>query len=61
MQQQAKFGAYEYHHAITDLLKVKQIGIMEDYVMAFEILQFHVSLHNAGMDEIYFVSFYSWP
>ncbi|WVZ71682.1 LOW QUALITY PROTEIN: hypothetical protein U9M48_020237 [Paspalum notatum var. saurae] len=52
----AKFGVYDYQNAVTEFLDLKQTGTVEEYVAAFEELQFQVAAHNMGMDEVYFVS-----
>ncbi|WVZ94909.1 hypothetical protein U9M48_040738 [Paspalum notatum var. saurae] len=51
-----KFGVYEHRHALNDLLDLKQSGIVEEYVDAFETLQYQVSLHNGHMGDLYFVA-----
>ncbi|WVZ53952.1 hypothetical protein U9M48_004835 [Paspalum notatum var. saurae] len=51
-----KFGIYEYRDALNDLLDLKQTGTVEDYVAAFVDLQYQISLHNMGLDAVYFVS-----
>ncbi|WVZ50933.1 LOW QUALITY PROTEIN: hypothetical protein U9M48_002138 [Paspalum notatum var. saurae] len=53
---QAKFGVYDYQNAVTELLDLKQTGTVEEYVAAFEELQFQVAVHNVGIDEVCFVS-----
>jgi hypothetical protein len=53
---QAKFGAYDHQHAIDDLLELQQLDSVEDYVTAFEALQFQLTMHNQDMGEKYFVS-----
>lgn len=50
-----KFGAYDYQHAIDDLLELKQTGSVEDYVTAFEALQYQI-MHDEGMGDTYFIS-----
>ncbi|WVZ93178.1 hypothetical protein U9M48_039180 [Paspalum notatum var. saurae] len=51
-----KFGVYEHGHALHDLLELKKVGTVEEYVDAFETLQYQVSLHNGNMGNLYFVS-----
>jgi hypothetical protein len=53
---QHKFGAYDYHKAIQDLLSVKQEGSVEDYTQEFQAIQFQVSMFNVGFDELFFTS-----
>lgn len=53
---QAKFGAYDYQHAISALLELQQTGSVEEYVMAFEALQFQIVMHDQGMGGTYFIS-----
>lgn len=52
---QAKFGAYDYKHAIDSLLELKQTGTMEDYTTEFEALQYQITMVDQGMSETYFV------
>jgi len=51
-----KFGAYDYQHAIDDLLELHQTGTVEEYVSEFEALQYQVAMHDLGMGDTYFVS-----
>ena len=51
-----QFGSYDYRDSIGDLVTLTQIGSLEDYVTAFVDLQYQVSMHNLGLDEIYFVT-----
>jgi len=44
-----KFGAYNYQHAIDDLLELHQTGTVEEYVSEFEALQYQVAMHDLGM------------
>ena len=54
-------GSYEYRHAISDLVALTQMGSLEVYISAFIDLQYQVSVHNLGLDEVYFVTqFTSW-
>ena len=51
-----QFGSYDYRDSIGDLVTLTQTGSLEDYVTAFVDLQYQVSMHNLGLDEIYFVT-----
>ena len=51
-----KFGAYDYQHAIDELLELHQTGTVEEYVSEFEALQYQVAMHDLGMGDTYFVS-----
>ena len=51
-----QFGSYDYRDSIGDLVTLTQIGSLEDYISAFIDLQYQVSMHNLGLDEIYFVT-----
>lgn len=48
---QEKFGAFDYQHAIEELLELHQVDSVEDYVSAFEALQFQISMHDQGMGD----------
>jgi hypothetical protein len=51
-----KFGAYDYKKAIQELSALKQDGSVEEYTGEFEVVQFHVSMLNAGFDDMFFTS-----
>ena len=51
-----QFGSYAYRDSITDLIALEQDGSLDDYVAAFTNLQYQVSMHNTGFDEIFFVT-----
>lgn len=53
---QHKFGAFDYQHAIEELLELQQTGTVEEYVTAFEALQYQISMHDQGMGDTYFIS-----
>jgi hypothetical protein len=50
---QNKFGADDFRSAITDLLALKQTGTVEDYTIAFQALQYDISMHNSNYDELF--------
>lgn len=47
-----KFGAHEYREAIEELLELQQTDTVEQYVNAFEHLQFQITMHNTDWDEV---------
>jgi hypothetical protein len=51
-----KFGAYDYQHAIDELLELQQTGSVEDYVTEFQALQYHITMHDQSIRDTYFVS-----
>jgi hypothetical protein len=53
---EAKFGAYDYIHALNELLELKQATTVEDYATQFEDLQFQVEMHNNGYDATFFIT-----
>jgi hypothetical protein len=53
---EAKFGAFDYIHALNELLELKQTDSVEEYATAFENLQFQVEMHNSGYDTMFFVT-----
>nr|TKW10308.1 hypothetical protein SEVIR_6G154900v2 [Setaria viridis] len=53
---ETKFGAYDYVHALTELLELKQIGSMDEYVFEYESLQFLIEMHNTGYDKMFFIT-----
>jgi hypothetical protein len=55
---QNKFGADDFRSAINDLLALKQTGTVEDYTIAFQALQYDISMHNSNYDELFFASKY---
>lgn len=58
---ETQFGSYDYRDAISDLVALTQMGSLEVYISTFIDLQYQVSVHNLGLDEVYFVTqFTSW-
>lgn len=53
---QDKFGAFDYQHAIEEMLQLHQVESVEDYVSAFEASQFQISMHDQGIGDTYFIS-----
>lgn len=53
---QEKFGAFEYKHAIDELLDLQQTTTVEDYVEAFQNLHYQIIMHDPGMGETYFIT-----
>ena len=51
-----QFGSYDYRDSIGDLVTLTQTESLEDYITAFVDLQYQASMHNLGLDEIYFVT-----
>jgi len=51
-----KFGAHDYRDAMDELLNLRQTSSVEDYALAFENLQFEISMHTDGLDNTFFVS-----
>lgn len=53
---QEKFGAYDYQHAIDELLDLQQTGSVVEYAGEFEALQYQITMHDLGMGDVYFIS-----
>lgn len=51
-----KFGAYDYEHALAELLELKQTTSVGDYVTEYESLQFMIEMHNPGYDQTVFIT-----
>jgi hypothetical protein len=51
-----KFGKDDYRKALTELLELKQENTVEEYFREFQELQFQVSMHNEGYDDLFFAS-----
>ena len=51
-----QFGSYEYRDAIGELVSLYQEGTLEEYISAFVDLQYQITMHNTGMDQVYFVT-----
>jgi len=49
-----KFGAHDYRDAMDELLDLRQTSSVEDYALAFENLQFEISMHTDGLDNTFF-------
>ena len=55
---QEKFGADDYRNAINELVSLKQTRSVEEYTIAFQSLQFDISMHNCHYDELFFATTY---
>lgn len=53
---ETKFGANDYRQALGDLLELNQADSVEEYITQFEALQYQLSIHNMGLDEMFFVT-----
>ncbi|CAN6305637.1 unnamed protein product [Urochloa humidicola] len=51
-----QFGSYDYRDAMGDLVALSHEGSLEDYISAFEDLQYQVQMYNQGLDEVYFIT-----
>ena len=51
-----QFGSHDYSSAMNELLDLTHNSTLEEYISAFTDLQFHVSMHNTGLDEVFFIS-----
>lgn len=49
-----KFGANDYRVALGELMELKQTSSVEDYIVSFEELQYQLTMHNMGLDEMFF-------
>ena len=50
------FGSYAYRDALNDLIALEQEDSLEEYIATFTDLQYQASMHNLGLDEIFFVT-----
>jgi hypothetical protein len=48
------FDSYEYPEATYDLLHLKQVGLVKEYVIVFDELRYSTTMHNPKLDEICF-------
>lgn len=53
---ESQFGSYDYRDSMGELVSLYQEGTLEDYISAFEDLQYRVAMHNTGLDQVYFVT-----
>jgi hypothetical protein len=51
-----QFGSQDYNSAINDLLDLKQTASVEEYISEFTDPQFQVSMHNSGLEDVFFIS-----
>ena len=51
-----QFGSYTYRDSISDLIALEQEGSLDEYISAFTDLQYQVSMHITGLDEVFFVT-----
>jgi len=48
-----QFGSHDYSSAMNELLDFTQTSTLDEYILGFTDLQFHVSMHNPGLDEVF--------
>ena len=53
---ESHFGSYAYRDALNDLIALEQEDSLEEYIATFTDLQYQASMHNLGLDEIFFVT-----
>jgi hypothetical protein len=51
-----KFGKDDYRKALTELLELKQTGLVDKYFYEFQELQFQLCMHNERYDDLFFAS-----
>ena len=51
-----QFGSYTYRDSISNLIALEQEGSLDEYISAFTDLQYQVSMHSTGLDEVFFVT-----
>lgn len=53
---ESKFGENDYREALTMLLELQHTDALETYISTFEDLQYHLIMHNSGLDDLFFVT-----
>ena len=51
-----KFGDVDYRDALSSIFDLYQTATVEEYVSAFEDLQYQLSMHNRHLGEMFFVT-----
>ena len=51
-----KFGAVDYRDALSSIFDLHQTTTVEEYISAFEDLQYQLSMHNRHLGEMFFVT-----
>jgi len=49
-----EFGSDDFRSSMQDLLALKQTGSIDEYTEQFQALQYSVTMHNAGYDDMFF-------
>jgi len=49
-----EFGSDDFRSSMHDLLALKQTGSIDEYTEQFQALQYSVTMHNAGYDDMFF-------
>jgi len=55
---QQEFGSDDFRSAMTDILQLKQTGTVEEYTDQFQALQFELTMHSTGVEELFYVTTY---
>lgn len=51
-----KFGDNDYRESLTMLLELQHTDTLDVYITVFKDLQYKLMMHNAGLDELFFVT-----
>lgn len=53
---ESKFGDNDYRESLTQLIELQQTDSLDVYMATFEELQYQLTMHNSGMDELFFIT-----
>lgn len=53
---ESKFGANDYRATLGELLELRQTRSVEEYIQAFEALQYQLTMHNMGLGDLFFIT-----
>jgi hypothetical protein len=53
-----EFGADDFRSSMHDLLQLRQTATVEDYTSKFQTLQYGITMHQSGYDDMFFTQHY---